>query len=131
MRCYNCNNIIITSNNIYKGYDNNFCNHICRSTIIKELTHIDPENNNPQLWPQILVKSDSPLKKTKSINNVSNLELNNNIVEIISIKNNIKNDIKNDEKHCNRSCCNVIYYKNKLNLLKYLWTLLFIFYYSK
>tara|TARA_B100000035_G_scaffold217955_1_gene186899 strand:- start:421 stop:783 length:363 start_codon:yes stop_codon:yes gene_type:complete len=120
MKCYNCNNIISRNNNIYKGYDNNFCNTKCRLNIINELNYIDPENNNPQLWPQIL-KIDSPLKKTKSINYISNLELNNNI----------KNNIKNNEKHYYRNCYNIINFENKLNLLKYLWTLLFIFYYSK
>ena len=121
MKCYNCNNIIPRFNNIYRGYDNNFCNSVCRLNIINKVTSIDHGNNNPGSWQQILIKNDSHLKKIKSINHILDLELINN-----------KNtNIKNDKKYYNISLSNSIYYKNRLNLLKYLWTLLFIFYYSK
>ena len=113
MRCFNCDNIISKNNSIYKGFDNNFCNSKCRLNIINNLVHIDPENNNPQLWSKVLVKIDSPLKKTKSISNLNYIELDNNT------KNN---------KHYNRNCFNIFNYDSKFNLLKYLFLIVFLFY---
>ena len=52
-RCNQCDNIIFTSNPIYRAYDSNLCSKSCLFKRINLVEQIDPEMSNPSLWHNI------------------------------------------------------------------------------
>ena len=76
-RCNQCDNIIFTSNPIYRAYDCNLCSKSCLFKRINLVEQIDPHLSYPSLWHNINNLSyDKSLSLKKKIYSFFNLQEN-------------------------------------------------------
>ena len=126
MICNYCNNNILENNNIYKGFDMDFCSVYCRINVSKQIYKFDHKTMNYNKWNSIYAPKNnqtSPLKKTKSIRkdlsfnpNMYNTEIENKELEKISNEIN-NNEINNNE--INNNEINKKLFENEINNMDY------------